>query len=231
MSKIIIVTGASRGIGYETALNLANDGHTVIATARTESKLRELASNSDNGTIIPVSADLTDPEHIQRIAKNAKKLGGIDGLINNAGLVHKESFLDTDIEKFKKLMDVNVYGIVRLIQALKPFMNKDSHILNISSMSGFQGSLKFPGLSAYGAAKAAVIGLSEVLSAEFSDANISVNCLAIGAVQTEMLAEAFPGFEAPVSAEQMGSYIADFIIRGHQFYNGKVLPVALNDPG
>ena len=231
MSKIIIVTGASRGIGYETALNLANDGHTVIATARTESKLRELASNSDNGTIIPVSADLTDPEHIQKIAENAKELGGIDGLINNAGLVHKESFLDTDIEKFKKLMDVNVYGIVRLIQALKPFMNKDSHILNISSMSGFQGSLKFPGLSAYGAAKAAVIGLSEVLSAEFSDANISVNCLAIGAVQTEMLAEAFPGFEAPVSAEQMGSYIADFIIRGHQFYNGKVLPVALNDPG
>lgn len=231
MSKIIIVTGASRGIGYQTALNLANTGHTVIATARTESKLKELASKTENGTIIPVAADLTVSEHIQKISETAKDLGGIDGLINNAGLVHKESFSDTSIDDFMQLMDVNVYGTVRLIQALKPYMNNGSHILNISSMSGYQGSLKFPGLSAYGAAKAAVIGLSEVLSAEFSEDNISVNCLAIGAVQTEMLAEAFPGFEAPVSAKQMGNYIADFIIKGHQFYNGKVLPVALNDPG
>jgi len=231
MTKIIIVTGASRGIGYQTALNLADTGHTVIATARTESKLKELASKTENGTIIPVAADLTVSEHIQKISETAKDLGGIDGLINNAGLVHKESFSDTSIDDFMRLMDVNVYGTVRLIQAIKPYMNNGSHILNISSMSGFQGSLKFPGLSAYGAAKAAVIGLSEVLSAEFSEDNISVNCLAIGAVQTEMLAEAFPGFEAPVSAKQMGNYIADFIIKGHQFYNGKVLPVALNDPG
>jgi len=231
MSKIIIVTGASRGIGYQTALNLADTGHTVIATARTESKLKELASKTENGAIIPVAADLTVPEHIQKISEIAKDLDGIDGLINNAGLVHKESFSDTSIDDFKRLMDVNVYGTVRLIQTLKPFMNVGSHILNISSMSGFQGSLKFSGLSAYGAAKAAVIGLSEVLSAEFSADNISVNCLAIGAVQTEMLAEAFPGFDAPVSAKQMGNYIADFIVKGHQFYNGKVLPVALNDPG
>ena len=231
MTKIIIVTGASRGIGYQTALNLADTGHKVIATARTESKLKELASKTENGTIIPVAADLTVSEHIQKISEIAKDLGGIDGLINNAGLVHKESFSDTSIDDYMQLMDVNVYGTVRLIQAIKPYMNNGSHILNISSMSGFQGSLKFPGLSAYGAAKAAVIGLSEVLSAEFSEDNISVNCLAIGAVQTEMLAEAFPGFEAPVSAKQMGNYIADFIIRGHQFYNGKVLPVALNDPG
>jgi NAD(P)-dependent dehydrogenase (short-subunit alcohol dehydrogenase family) len=231
MSKTIIVTGASRGIGYHTALKLANEGHTVIATARTESNLLKLASKPENGKILPVAADLTIPEQIQKIADHAKELGNIDGLINNAGLVHRESFVDTDIEVFKNLLDVNVFGIVRLVKALKPFMNNGSHILNISSMSGFQGSLKFPGLSAYGAAKAAVIGLSEVLSAEFAEDHISVNCLAIGAVQTEMLSEAFPGFEAPVSPNQMGSYIADFILNGHQFYNGKVLPVALNDPG
>lgn len=230
MSKTIIVTGASRGIGYQTALKLANDGHTVIATARTKSKLLKLASKPENGRIIPIAADLTVPEHIQQIKGKVKEMTNIDGLINNAGLVHRESFTDTDIEVFKQLMDVNVYGLVRLIKSLKPFMNKGSHILNISSMSGFQGSLKFPGLSAYGAAKAAVIGLSEVLSAEFSEDQISVNCLAIGAVQTEMLSEAFPGFKAPVSPEQMGQYIADFILTGHQFYNGKVLPVALNDP-
>ncbi|WP_103664686.1 SDR family NAD(P)-dependent oxidoreductase [Gracilimonas amylolytica] len=230
MIKTIIVTGASRGIGYQTALKLSNQGHNVIATARTESNLQKLSADAPSGTITPVVADLTDPDEIQNIAEAAKHLNGIDGLINNAGLVHRESFMETGIDSFQRLMDVNVYGIVRLVQALKPLMTEGSHILNISSMSGYQGSLKFPGLSAYGAAKAAVIGLSEVLSAEFAEDKISVNCLAIGAVQTEMLSEAFPGFEAPVSPEQMGGYVADFILNGHQFYNGKVLPVALNDP-
>jgi len=230
MNKTVLVTGASRGIGYQTALTLATKGHTVIATARSEDRLQELAQKAQNGTIIPISADLTVSSDIKKLAEGAKNVNGLDGLINNAGAVHREAFMDTDISAFQKLMDVNVYGIVRTIQALKTHLKKGSHIVNISSMSGYQGSLKFPGLSAYGAAKAAVIGLSEVLSSEFTEDEISVNCLTIGAVQTEMLAEAFPGFEAPVSPEQMGSYIADFILTGHQFYNGKVLPVALNDP-
>ncbi|MCP9290876.1 SDR family NAD(P)-dependent oxidoreductase [Gracilimonas sediminicola] len=230
MSKTILVTGASRGIGYETALKLASENHTVIATARSQDKLQELSNTAENGKIIPVTADLTKPEDITKIAAAVESTKGLDGLINNAGAVHRQAFMDTDIEVFKKLMDVNVYGIVRLTQALKPHLRKGSHILNISSMSGYQGSLKFGGLSAYGAAKAAVVGLSEVLSAEFAEDNIAVNCLCIGAVQTEMLENAFPGFEAPVSPQQMGSYIANFILTGHQFYNGKVLPVALNDP-
>lgn len=231
MSKIILVTGASRGIGYETALSLASEGHTVIATARSENKLTVLADQASSGKIIPVAADLTVNKDIQKLADAASDLGTLDGLINNAGAVHREDFMDTDVEVFQKLIDVNVFGIVRLTKALKKYLPKGSHILNISSMSGYQGSLKFGGLSAYGAAKAAVVGLSEVLSAEFTEDDIAVNCLCIGAVQTEMLAEAFPGFDAPVSPEQMGSYIANFILTGHQFYNGKVLPVALNDPG
>lgn len=231
MSKNILVTGASRGIGYETSLELASQGHTVIVTARSEEKLNKLARTSSSGRIIPVAADLTLNDDIQKLAAVVSELGTLDGLINNAGAVHREAFMDTDIEIFKNLMDVNVYGIVRLTKALKKYLVEGSHILNISSMSGYQGSLKFGGLSAYGSAKAAVVGLSEVLSAEFSSEGIAVNCLCIGAVQTEMLSEAFPGFQAPVSPEQMGTYIANFILSGHQFYNGKVLPVALNDPG
>lgn len=231
MNKTIVVTGASRGIGYQSALKLAKENHTVIATARSEDKLHQLSKEAKGGTIIPVAADLTSPSDIKKIVDAAIDQNGLDGLINNAGAVHREPFMDTDMLVFKKLMDVNVFGIVRLVQALKPHLKKGSHIVNISSMSGYQGSLKFPGLSAYGAAKAAVAGLSEVLSAEFADDEISVNCLAIGAVQTQMLAEAFPGFEAPVKPEQMGEYLADFVCTGHQFYNGKVLPVALNDPG
>jgi NAD(P)-dependent dehydrogenase (short-subunit alcohol dehydrogenase family) len=230
MSKTIIVTGASRGIGFETALYLSSKNHTVIATARSEDKLKELAENSSEGKIIAVSADLTKPADIKKLQDAVNEFSKIDGIINNAGALHKGSFMETEISVFKKLMDVNVYGIVRIVQAMKPKLKKGSHILNISSMSGYQGSLKFGGLTAYGTAKAAVTGLSEVLSAEFSGDGIAVNCLCIGAVQTEMFEEAFPGFEAPVSPKQMGEYIGNFILTGHQFYNGKVLPVALNDP-
>ncbi|MEX2603395.1 MAG: SDR family oxidoreductase [Gracilimonas sp.] len=231
MSKTILVTGASRGIGYETALILASRNHTVIATARSEDKLMKLSDEAASGKIIPVPADLTIDSDVQHLADSISQIDTLDGLINNAGAVHKAAFMDTDISVFQKLMDVNVFGIIRLIQALKPKLKDGSHIVNISSMSGYQGSLKFGGLSAYGAAKAAVAGLSEVLSAEFSEDGIAVNCLCIGAVQTEMFTEAFPGFAAPVSPRQMGSYIAEFVLTGHQYYNGKVLPVALNDPG
>lgn len=231
MNKTILITGASRGIGYETALRLASQNHTVIATARSGDKLTELAKLAAPGKIIPVTADLTVESDIKKLADAVSKFETLDGLINNAGAVHRESFMDTELAVFQKLMDINVFSIVRLIKALKYKLGNGSHIVNISSMSGYQGSLKFGDLSAYGAAKAAVVGLSEVLSAEFTDDGISVNCLCLGAVQTQMFAEAFPGFEAPVSPQQMGTYIADFVLNAHQFYNGKVLPVALNDPG
>lgn len=231
MTKTIIVTGASRGIGYETALYLASNNHTVIATARSEDKLQELSKKATDGKIIPIAADLTKPGDIKNLQESAKEFSSIDGIINNAGALEKAPFMETDLSVFKHLMEVNVYGIVRIVQAMKPQLKDGSHILNISSMSGYQGSLKFGGLTAYGAAKAAVAGLSEVLSAEFADHGIAVNCLCIGAVQTEMFEEAFPGFQAPVSPREMGKYIGNFIINGHKFYNGKVLPVALNDPG
>jgi NAD(P)-dependent dehydrogenase (short-subunit alcohol dehydrogenase family) len=230
MSKTLLVTGASRGIGYQTVIHLAKKGHTVIATARSQDKLENLKDAAKPGNVIPVVADLTNMEDIKKLTQAAEAASGIDGLINNAGAVHRQAFMETDLDAFKKLMDVNVYAIIRLIQALKPLLGKNSHILNISSMSGYQGSLKFAGLSAYGTAKAAVVGLSETLSAEFANDGIAVNCLCIGAVQTEMFSEAFPGLQAPVAPSQMGSYIADFILTGHQFYNGKVLPVALNNP-
>ncbi len=230
MSKTILVTGASRGIGYQTALSLSRKGHTVIATARSHESLLQLSKQAENGSIHPVPADLTNTDHIQKLTEKVKMLGELDGVVNIAGALHKQAFMEMDISVFEKLMDVNVYGTIRLIQSVKPQLKEGSHIVNIASMSGYQGSLKFPGLSAYGTAKAAVIGLSEGLSAEFAEDGIAVNCLAIGAVQTEMFEEAFPGFEAPVSPQQIGSYIGEFICTGHQFYNGKVLPVALSDP-
>ena len=109
-------------------------------------------------------------------------------------------------------------------------MPKDAHIVNIGSMGGFQGSSKFPGLSAYSASKAALHTLTECLAQEFTEQGIKVNCLALGSAQTEMLEKAFPGYESPVMAFEMGKYIADFALTGHRFFNGKVLPVAVTTP-
>ena len=97
-------------------------------------------------------------------------------------------------------------------------------------MGGIQGSMKFPGLAAYSSAKGAVITLSELLAEEYKAQGIAFNVLAIGAVQTEMLAEAFPDYQAPLTAAQMADYIFNFATTGHTFYNGKVLQVSSSTP-
>ncbi len=154
----------------------------------------------------------------------------IDVLVNNAGVLINKPFaqlLETD---FVEMLQSNYIGHVRIIQALLGFMGEGSHILNIGSMGAFQGSAKFPGLAAYSASKAALHTLTECLAQELVEQGIKVNCLALGSAQTEMLEQAFPGYESPVMAFEMGKYIADFAVTGHRFFNGKVLPVAVTTP-
>ena len=117
-----------------------------------------------------------------------------------------------------------------MIQKVLPFLNNESHVVTISSMGGVQGSMKFPGLSAYSSSKGAVITLTELLAEEFKEDGPSFNVLALGAVQTEMLEEAFPGYKAPLSAEEMAEYITNFSLTGHKYYNGKMLQVSNSTP-
>jgi NAD(P)-dependent dehydrogenase (short-subunit alcohol dehydrogenase family) len=97
-------------------------------------------------------------------------------------------------------------------------------------MGGIQGSAKFPGLSLYSAAKGAVAVLTEAMAEELKERGISVNCLAFGAVQTEMLARAFPGYQAPINPDQIANFVADFCINGQKYFNGKILPVSISTP-
>ena len=124
----------------------------------------------------------------------------------------------------------NVFAVAGLTQAIDSKLEKGAHVLGISSMGGVQGSAKFPGLSAYSSSKGALITLFELLAEEYKTREVCFNSLALGAVQTEMLEAAFPGLKAPVSAKQMGAYVADFVQHGHQYYNGKVLPVSSSTP-
>jgi NAD(P)-dependent dehydrogenase (short-subunit alcohol dehydrogenase family) len=116
------------------------------------------------------------------------------------------------------------------VQGFLPSFHPDAHILNISSMGGFQGSMKFAGLSAYSTSKAALCSFTELFSEEYKETKLAMNCLCLGAVQTEMLQEAFPGYEAPTTPDQMAVFIVDFALNGNRFFKGKILPVSLSTP-
>lgn len=227
----IIVNGGTRGIGRELVLKLSDDSaNQIIVTGRNEKLLKSLSSVS--GNIHAVQMDLASPDKNYNSLLDSIKhyFTSVNTLINCAGLLIAKPFMETDENDARRILETNFFGPALLIQKLKPLMAEGSHIVNISSMGGFQGSAKFNGLAFYSSAKAALSCLSECLAGEFSDSKISVNSLALGAVQTEMLEEAFPGYRAPVSAEEMAGFISYFALNGHKFFNGKVIPVAVSTP-
>ncbi len=229
-SKNIILTGASRGIGRETAIEFAGRGHHIMVVARSKKELDSLQQHYPD-KISYITADLTDTTDLNDLLNSiTEKNSGIDILINNAGALINKPFRELTSDDWEFMLDVNLLSVVNLTKAMLPLMNDNSHIVNISSMGGFQGSSKFPGLTAYSVAKGAVSILSECLAAEFLDLQIKVNALCLGSVRTEMFKRAFPDFEADVDPGAMGTYIASFALNGSSFYNGKVLPVALNNP-
>ncbi|MDB5137343.1 MAG: short-chain dehydrogenase [Mucilaginibacter sp.] len=232
----IVITGASSGVGFEAVIELMLSGkHKVIALARSQYKLTRLAEicvglNPD-ATLYPIAFDIVHDDYDglqQFITTNFDST--VDVLINNAGVLINKPFTQLEETDFVEMLQSNFIGHIRIIQSLIPLMPAGSHILNIGSMGGFQGSAKFPGLSAYSASKAALHTLTECLAQELTEQQIKVNCLALGSAQTEMLEKAFPGYESPVLAFEMGKYIADFALTGHKFYNGKILPVAISTP-
>ena len=226
--KNIIITGTSRGIGYEMVAILAQAGHSVLALSRNVAPVSGLEITNCHC----FSCDITDPDAIKKVPLFLKEKGWkhVDVLINNSGYLVNKPFSELSLEDFKQSYDVNVFGVFSLTQAVLPFFKKSSHVVNISSMGGVQGSAKFPGLAAYSSSKGALITLTELLAEEFKQTGPSFNVLALGAVQTEMLEEAFPGYKAPLTARQMAQYIIDFSLTGNTFYNGKVLEVSSSTP-
>src|SRR5690606_3951641 len=154
----------------------------------------------------------------------------VDILIHNAGLLVNKPFEQTTLDDFQAVYQANVFGVVQLTQTVLPFMKSGSHVVNISSMGGVQGSVKFPGLAAYSSSKGALITLTELLAEEYKEKQIAFNVLALGAVQTEMLEMAFPDYKAPTTAKEMAAYIAHFALNGHKFHNGKLLQVSRSTP-
>ena len=227
MSKNVIITGTSRGMGFELVHLFANQGHNVLALSRNAQPVNNL--NFDN--ITSLGFDLCKQEDYVRVKEFIEtEWEQVDILINNAGTLLNKPFTETTFKDFEKVYQTNVFGVAEMTRIVLPFMKENGHVVTISSMGGIQGSVKFAGLSAYSSSKGAVITLTELLAEEYKETGPQFNVLALGAVQTEMLEEAFPGYKAPISAKEMAKYITNFALTGHQFYNGKLLQVSNSTP-
>jgi NAD(P)-dependent dehydrogenase (short-subunit alcohol dehydrogenase family) len=226
MTKNIIITGTSRGIGYELALQFAAAGHNVLAISR---KIPQAFIENQN--ISCLSVDISEINGLTAVKDLIESTWHkVDVLIHNAGALLLKPFAQISAEEFEYIYKVNVFGVAALNRVVLPFMQQGSHVVTISSMGGVQGSMKFAGLAAYSSSKGAVITLSELLAEEYKEQGIAFNVLALGAVNTEMLQEAFPGYNAPLSPAEMADYIFNFALTGNKYFNGKVLQVSSSTP-
>lgn len=231
MNRNIVVVGSSSGIGLEIVKLLANDNkNTIWALSRfTNDEPIHTLEQFSNVQIVRI--DIASPNLEVELRAFVKQLSTIDILINNAGFLVNKPFSELSRSEIEQSFSTNIIGIMLLTQQLiQKKAQNGMHIVNISSMGGFQGSVKFPGLTAYASSKAALANFTEVFAEEYKETNITMNCLCLGAVQTVMLSKAFPGYEAPLLPNEMAEYIVDFALNGAKFFNGKIIPVSSTTP-
>ena len=223
--KNIIITGTSSGIGLELVKIYSKNGYRVISLSRSDLPVLGLDG------VEHINFDISEKESLDKLINLVEnKYKRIDVLINNAGKLINKSFKDLSKDDLYNIYEVNVFGVISLIQSLLPFFKKDSHVVNISSIGGISGSSKFPGLTAYSSSKGALNILTEVLAEEFKESGPKFNSLSLGSVNTPMLNQAFPGYQAQVNPNEMASFIYDFANNSSKVFNGKVIPVSSSNP-
>lgn len=225
----VVITGAGKGIGFDLTQRFAQDPvHRVWACSRNVSAFPDSAPSRLLVEAMDIAA-VPETEIHQRVAAHFEQ---VDILIHNAGILINKPFVELTLSEWREQFEVNVFSAVKITRALLPLLRKSgtAHVVHIGSMGGVQGASKFPGLSAYSASKAALANLTECLAEELKPDGIHVNCLALGAVNTEMLRQAFPGYIADMDSGQMADFIHDFSLNMRPFFNGKILPVTASTP-
>jgi len=221
----VVITGASRGIGFEMVKQFLINGYQVMAISRNQDKLLELEQLGAN----TLAFDLTS-EDFNPVIDAVKSFGNVDILINNAGALVNKPLSQITNHDINYVYSINVFSVIKLTRDLLSHFNNDAHIVNIGSVGGVQGSVKFSGLSTYSSSKGAISILTECLAEEFKQSSLRFNTLALGAVQTEMLQEAFPDYQANTTAVEMANYIFRFATQDRKLYNGKILTVSASTP-
>jgi len=188
--KVVIVSGASRGIGAATALKLAKEGYLVVGTyntsAESATKLK-LIIEEDGGSFHPVRADIRRFEDCEGVVKEAQKLGQIYGLVNNAGINRDALLIRMNHIDWLEVIETNLNAAFYLTQlvAREMLKNREGSIVNVSSVVGLYGNA---GQANYAASKAALIGFTKSLAKEFGSRNVRVNAVAPGFIETDMTA-------------------------------------------
>ncbi|PKX65078.1 putative oxidoreductase [Lactiplantibacillus plantarum] len=190
-SKVIVITGASSGIGEATAKLVAKDGAKVILGARRENKLKKIADGIEKlgGEAAYQATDVTDDNQVEALAKLAiDKFGRIDVWLNNAGIMPQSILSEKKINDWNNMIDINIKGTLYGIGAAIPYMDKQKagHIINVSSVAGHTAH---SGSAVYSATKYAVCAISESLRQEMVEAknNVRVTVISPGAINTDLL--------------------------------------------
>lgn len=221
----VLVTGVSRGIGLEVLKSFCSQSHIsrVYAVSSTVCSFK-------NEKVVYIRCDFLKENWIEKI-KSVVRNEEINILINNAGYLYQGSVKDTSSTEMNNMVQINYLAPIQIVQSLLSNLKiGKAHIVNIGSMGGFSGSSKFPGLSVYSSTKAALANLSECWAEELKEFGVTSNCLALGAVNTEMLKNVFPNYEAPTSSTLMGEKIVDFSINFNSVLNGKIIPFSVSTP-
>ncbi|MCS6980795.1 MAG: SDR family oxidoreductase [Flavobacteriales bacterium] len=232
-----VITGAGGGLGQALVREaLASPGTTFVAALsssldNSSASLQFSSEALQSGRLQMYRCNYLEPDlTIQDNLVNLLRGSTPVFLIHNAGMLITHPKGSWDESAARQMWEVNFWGPLRLTYALLPALPSGSHIVNIGSMGGFQGSVKFPGLALYSASKAALACWTECMATELQPRGIRVNCLALGSVDTPMLRKAFPGYQSPVSPAAMAQFIIQFAIQGAALFNGKVIPVAVTTP-
>jgi short-subunit dehydrogenase len=232
----ILITGVSRGIGRELVLKFAqNPNNNIVVFSSNSEQAKALSQKCEqefNNKITHYTLNFLAKNIDELLLAAFSQIDIVfDVVINNAGKLINQPFLKNTLPELEELHRINFVAPYLICQNIvKQNTTTSCHIVNIGSMGGVQGSVKFPGLSVYSATKAALANLTECLAEELKDTNVKINCLALGSAQTEMLQEAFPGYQSQVSAKQMADYIFQFSTSGGNLFNGKIIPVSITTP-